>query len=175
MNFDCLGQPYFNSDEIVELLYKNPNLNLENFLVEDPDQYNKSLGSFYLDLPRLKKYFKEDYKNIDVQQFDKKNQASWFMPNHYQTMDIRKHVISLCKTPQEKLRVITELKLFEERNLIDLLKFLHYLVDVLRSNKIVWGVGRGSSVASYVLYLLGVHRIDSLKFNLDIGEFLKDE
>ena len=138
MNFDCLGQPHFSSDEIVELLYKNPNLNLENFLVEDPDQYNKSLGLFYLDLPRLKKYFKEDYKNSDIELFDKKNQESWFMPKHYQIMDIREYVISLCKTPQEKLRVISELKLFEERNLLNLLKFLHYLVDILKSNKIVW-------------------------------------
>jgi len=34
-------------------------------------------------------------------------------------------------------------------------------------------VGRGSSVASYCLYLLGVHKINSLKFDLDIKEFLK--
>jgi DNA polymerase III alpha subunit len=51
--------------------------------------------------------------------------------------------------------------------------YLKYLVDTLRENKILWGVGRGSSVASYVLYLIGVHKIDSLKYNLDIAEFLK--
>jgi DNA polymerase III alpha subunit len=43
----------------------------------------------------------------------------------------------------------------------------------MRSNNIVWGVGRGSSVASYVLYLLGVHKVDSIKYGLDIREFLK--
>jgi DNA polymerase III alpha subunit len=43
----------------------------------------------------------------------------------------------------------------------------------MHQNNVVWGVGRGSSVASYVLYLLGVHKIDSLKYNLDIHEFLK--
>jgi DNA polymerase III alpha subunit len=37
----------------------------------------------------------------------------------------------------------------------------------------VWGVGRGSSVASYVLFLIGVHRIDSMKYNLDYKEFLR--
>ena len=51
--------------------------------------------------------------------------------------------------------------------------FMKYLVDTLRKNNIIWGVGRGSSVASYVLYLLGVHRIDSLYYDLDITEFLK--
>ena len=43
----------------------------------------------------------------------------------------------------------------------------------MKQNHIIWGVGRGSSVASYVLYKLGVHRIDSLYYNLDIGEFLR--
>jgi DNA polymerase III alpha subunit len=66
-----------------------------------------------------------------------------------------------------------ELILYQERNLFDLLRFLKYLIDTLKKNKIVWGVGRGSSVASYVLYLLGVHKINSLYYDLDIKEFLK--
>ena len=63
--------------------------------------------------------------------------------------------------------------MFQERNLFDLLRYLKYLVDVMRENKIIWGVGRGSSVASYVLYLLGVHRIDSMFYDLDPAEFLR--
>ena len=47
------------------------------------------------------------------------------------------------------------------------------LVDVSKENNIVLGVGRGSSVASYILYLLGIHKVDSLAYNLDIKEFLK--
>jgi len=46
-------------------------------------------------------------------------------------------------------------------------------VDVMHDNRVIWGVGRGSSVASYVLYLLGVHRIDSMYYDLDAGEFLR--
>jgi DNA polymerase III alpha subunit len=57
--------------------------------------------------------------------------------------------------------------------MFDLLFYLKYLVDTLRENKVVWGVGRGSSVASYVLYLIGIHKIDSIKYDLDITEFLK--
>jgi hypothetical protein len=48
-----------------------------------------------------------------------------------------------------------------------------YALFTMRENKIVWGVGRGSSVASYVLFLIGVHKINSIKYNLDINEFLK--
>jgi DNA polymerase III alpha subunit len=66
-----------------------------------------------------------------------------------------------------------ELEAFRIRNLLPLLKALKYLVDTMRQNNIVWGVGRGSSVASYVLFLMEVHRIDSLKYNLDWREFLR--
>ena len=95
------------------------------------------------------------------------------MPDEYKHMDIAKHVLSLCSTEAELQRCGTELLLFQERNLFDLLRYLKYLVDVMTKNNIVWGVGRGSSVASYVLYLLGVHRIDSMYYNLDIHEFLR--
>ena len=70
-------------------------------------------------------------------------------------------------------RVGQELLLYQERGMFDLLRFLVYIVDTMRKHDIVWGVGRGSSVASYVLYLIGVHKIDSLYYDLDIAEFLR--
>jgi DNA polymerase-3 subunit alpha len=79
----------------------------------------------------------------------------------------------LCDTEAELQRCGTELLLYQERNLFDLLKYLKYLVDVMKQNNVIWGVGRGSSVASYVLYKLGVHRIDSLHYNLNVAEFLR--
>jgi len=63
---------------------------------------------------------------------------------------------------------------YKKYNMLDVLKFLKYLVDFMQQENLVFGVGRGSSVASYVLFLLGVHRIDSIKYNLDITEFLKE-
>jgi hypothetical protein len=70
-------------------------------------------------------------------------------------------------------RVDLELEEFQQRELVDLLRFLVYFIDTIRTNNVIYGVGRGSSIASYVLYLLNVHRIDSFKYNLDIKEFLK--
>ncbi len=52
-------------------------------------------------------------------------------------------------------------------------RYLKYLVDTMKDNKVIWGVGRGSSCASYVLYLLGIHRVDSMFYNLDVEEFLR--
>ena len=60
-------------------------------------------------------------------------------------------------------------------NMILMLKTMKYIVDTLRTNNVVWGVGRGSSVASYVLHIIGVHKIDSVKYNLPIEEFFKGE
>ena len=95
------------------------------------------------------------------------------MPDKYKNLDIATHVLGLCQSEAELQRCGAELMLYQERDLFDLLRYLAYLVSVMRENRIIWGVGRGSSVASYVLYKLGVHRIDSLCYNLNIGEFLR--
>ena len=97
----------------------------------------------------------------------------WNMPDEYKDMNINGWLLDRCKTTQEKDRVHFEITEYEKRGMIIVLKFLKYLVDVCNTNNIVLGVGRGSSVASYCLYLLGVHCIDSIKYELDIKEFLK--
>ena len=95
------------------------------------------------------------------------------MPEEYKQLDSASLVISRCTTPEQLQRCGQELLLYQARDLFDLLRYLVYLVDVMTDNHVIWGVGRGSSVASYVLYLLGVHRIDSMFYDLDIGEFLR--
>ena len=111
--------------------------------------------------------------SLSVDEYDIMNQRNWLMPEEYKQIDIAQHVIDLCKTDAEIQRAGQELLLFQERNLFNLLKYLKYLVDTMKSNDVIWGVGRGSSVASYVLYILGVHRIDSMYYDLDPGEFLR--
>jgi DNA polymerase III alpha subunit len=95
------------------------------------------------------------------------------MPNEYKELDIESFLINECTTESEISRVKEEIVLFRKHNMINLLRFLKYLVDTMRKNNVLWGVGRGSSVASYCLYLLGIHKIDSLKYQLDIKEFLR--
>lgn len=104
-------------------------------------------------------------------QIDKNN---WFIPKEYKDMDIEGFLIEHC--PKENYnRLQLELDLYKKHNMIPVLKTMKYIVDTLRSNNIVWGVGRGSSVSSYVLYLIGIHKIDSVKYNLPIDEFFKGE
>jgi DNA polymerase III alpha subunit len=110
---------------------------------------------------------------VSQDKFDHRCQNNWKMPQEYKDIDIAEHVLGLCKTDAELQRVGEELLLYQERDLFNLLRYLHYLVDILKENRVIWGVGRGSSVASYVLYLLGVHRINSMFYDLDPQEFLR--
>jgi DNA polymerase III alpha subunit len=108
-----------------------------------------------------------------VEQWDHRCQANWYMPQEYKDLDIAAYVLGLCDSDAELQRCGHELMLFQERNLFDLLRYLKYLVDVMTENRLIWGVGRGSSVASFVLYKLKVHRINSLYYELDPAEFLR--
>ena len=170
MKYDQYGQVYTDSNELCNLLYTNPDLDLSLFLVEDPQEFNKSRSELHADVPNL-----FDYVALadSIEEFDQRFQTKWHMPDEYKELDIAEYVLGLCSTDHELQRVGQELLLFQERNAFDLLRYMKYLVDTLRKNNIVWGVGRGSSVASYVLFLIGVHKINSLYYNLDIEEFLK--
>ena len=97
---------------------------------------------------------------------------NWFIPRAYQEMDIETFLLE--NSPESNHpRIIQEIELYKKHNMILMLKTMKYIVDTLRTNNVIWGVGRGSSVASYVLYLLGVHRIDSMFYDLDPAEFLR--
>lgn len=100
--------------------------------------------------------------------------TNWFIPKSYQDMDIESWLVDNCPE-QNYERLATEIELFQTHNMLAVLKTMKYVVDTLRENNIVWGVGRGSSVASYVLHLIGVHKIDSIKYNIPIEEFFKGD
>ena len=174
MKFDPYGQLVISSDELVDELYRKPDLFLENFYVTDPESYNHSIEKLHLNYPLLKKYLPLDYKEeVPLELFDHIQQKNWHMPAEYLELDIAQYVLSLCTTQEELQRVGEELLLYQERDLFNLLRYLKYFVDTMRKNNVVWGLGRGSSTASYVLYLLGVHKINSLYYDLPIEEFLK--
>jgi hypothetical protein len=124
-------------------------------------------------LPELIAYTPLETACTDVTEFHAQQQTRWHMPAQYQDLDIAAHVLSLCHSEAELQRCGAELLLYQERNLFDLLRYLKYLVDVMTQHRLIWGVGRGSSVASFVLYKLDLHKIDSLYYNLDPREFLR--
>jgi DNA polymerase III alpha subunit len=96
------------------------------------------------------------------------------MSDEYKTLDIQTWLFEQCPPwDPNYTRLQEELEAYQSRNMLDLLRWLKYFVDTCSKNNVIWGVGRGSSVASYALYLIGVHSIDPIKYNLDWREFLR--
>jgi DNA polymerase III alpha subunit len=113
-------------------------------------------------------------ERLDYPQPTTLDPEQWFIPRAYRDMNIEEWIVAQC--PEENYdRVLRELELFRDNGMVPVLRCMKYVVDTLRENKVVWGVGRGSSVASYVLYLIGVHKIDSVKYSIPIEEFFKGE
>ncbi len=173
MKIDALGLPKYGIEDCMDLIYKGKLDTLFKVYVEknsESEQFNQSIKETG-DGQQLKFYEPLD---IGLNDFDNLLQSEWFMPNSYKQFDIEKFLDTQCPdTPEAKQRVAEELSKFKELGHLNLLKFLHFLVGFMKENKIVWGVGRGSSVASYVLFLLGVHKIDSIQYGLDWREFLR--
>ena len=170
MSYDEYGQQYLTEDELVEMIHINPELDLSKVLLQEPKAFNHYNKVLFAGYPNIKRYRRPA---CSIEDFDRINQSQWHMPEDYKEFDIVTWLVHQCSTKEQLDRVATELELFDERDLIQLLKFLKYMIDTFREKNVVWGVGRGSSVASYVLYLIGVHKVDSLKYNLDVGEFLR--
>jgi DNA polymerase III alpha subunit len=170
MKSNKFGELIFSESDVIDLVMKGQDLAmLDNMIVDEtvnlddwPDLLNP--------MPKLQQ---QRFHTCAVPDWHAQQQQQWHMPDKYKTMDIAAHVLSLCDTQEQLQRCGAELLLFQEHNLFNLLRYLNYLVDTMKQNHIIWGVGRGSSVSSYVLYKLGVHRIDSLFYNLDITEFLR--
>ena len=168
MRTDQFSNPIFNDRDIFEALYRGQTLSPEMF-VESNDDIKK-----LEEITGFKFWKPLDNYDISINEYDNTLQTDWFMPDEYKTLDIEAWIWE--QTPPwdpQHTRVTEELVAFKQRNMLDLLRWLKYFVDTCRSKNILWGVGRGSSVASYVLFLIGVHKIDSIKYNLEWQEFLR--
>jgi DNA polymerase III alpha subunit len=168
MRTDNYGQIILSEKDLCNLYLQNPNRVVSKTLIDHSININDDLE--LTNIPQLIQYVTS---TETVEEFDKRLQSNWYMPDEYKNLDIAKWILDQCQTDSERQRVGEELLLYLDRNLFQLLQYLKYLVDTMRKHNIVWGVGRGSSVASYVLYLIGVHRINSLYYDLDIEEFLR--
>jgi DNA polymerase III alpha subunit len=168
MKVDNFGQFILTETDVCELYLRDPARAASQILVEHALNISDELEIERT--PRLVEYVETDET---VEQFDRRMQGNWHMPEEYKTLDVAKYVLDLCETDAQRQRVGEELLMYLDRDLFPLLQYLKHLVDTMRKHNIVWGVGRGSSTSSYVLFLLGVHKIDSLYFDLDIKEFLR--
>jgi len=171
MKTDTLGIPRFSNKDLIDMIYSGHVDKCHVVLCDssdDVDKFNTAMRE--QGLTELTTYVPID---VEQNEFDNALQSEWFMPDKYKDMDISKYLQDKCKTQEELVRYFEEYAEFNKREMLPLLRYMVYLVDFMRENNIVWGVGRGSSVASYVLYLIGVHKVNSIQFGLDWREFLR--
>lgn len=172
MKTDTVGNPIFEFKDLFEMMHTEkyqgmPDVECE--LATEIERFNRVMAR--MNRPQLKVHRKTKWT---VEDFDTQQQSIWFMPREYQDMDLSVWLLNKCTTDEEKHRVHLELDKYDDRGMMPILKLMKFLVDTMRQNNVVYGVGRGSSVASFVLYLIGVHRINSLEFDLDFSEFMRN-
>jgi DNA polymerase III alpha subunit len=185
MKTDDVGIPRFSNQDLINMIYSGHSNKVHVVLCDPSDDVdNFNAAAEEQGLPTLAKYIPID---ADKAEFDAACQSEWFMPEEYKNLDLREWFmfrlseeigmdvenIHLQGNRIEVQRLEEEFEAFYHRDMFDLLRYMIYLVDFMRDNNIVWGVGRGSSVASYVLYLIGVHKINPIQYGLDWREFLR--
>lgn len=164
------GEIIFDKDDIFDLIMQGHAGEIFDGLLVDQEIDLSQVSDMLSHMPQFQVFSPH---NINVQDWHHRNQSNWHMPQKYHELDIAQWLLDKCSTQAELQRVGEELLLYQERDLFSLLQYLKYLVDIMQEHDIIWGVGRGSSVASYVLYLIGVHRINSMYYDLDPREFLR--
>lgn len=111
---------------------------------------------------------------------------TWKVPAEFLALDINEYVSAVfcerlpglayepTRTEEAINRVALELAEFKTRGLEDVLRTIIFVLHRLRETNQIYGVGRGSSCASYILFLLGLHTVDAVKFNVSMEEFFHD-
>ena len=105
---------------------------------------------------------------------------TWQLPESIEVLDLPRffaHALrqrGLEKAPEYVRRVELELAEVERRGLQQLIKALIFVVSTFVTHKQVWGVGRGSSCASLLLFLIGLHKVDPVKYGIPLEEFFHD-
>jgi len=110
--------------------------------------------------------------------------TEWIIPKEISSIDIYEHLtdklieeFSTSEFNDEEMRIRMQRLDYEYDELMsaglsDLIYAILYVINRFNANNTVWGVGRGSSTSSYLLYILGIHDIDSVEYDLDFTEFL---
>lgn len=107
-------------------------------------------------------------------------QPKWILPPDIEEMDLIGHIAQLHNDrfgefkdfEQREERLASELVEYQKHALFPLLRHMIHVINTLNSRNAVWGIGRGSSVSSYVLFVIGVHDVDSHMYELCFTDFI---
>ena len=108
---------------------------------------------------------------------------SWQLPEPYLSMDLRSTIVDRAVVRLLELnyppdvnerathRIMEEYEEIERRGMVEFFRTIIYIIDTFKKEGVVWGVGRGSSCASYILFILGLHSVDAVVYDVPLEEF----
>jgi len=154
MYTDMFGQQVYSENDLRGLFLKTRRT------IAELGREKHSIFTFPLNnRPELLCY---EYKDISVEAFDESNQNTWHLTEEYKNFDIAKFVLNQC-TQMMNFNVL------EWNCYCSVTRHVHatkiFKISSRRNaRKIIlfWDMALGSSVASFVLFLIGVLRINSL-------------
>lgn len=105
---------------------------------------------------------------------------AWNLPAEYKELDLELYLLGLAERverdqlyEQRLQRLASEIDTYLRLGHQEILRALIYIVDTLKEKKAVWGVGRGSSCSSYLLFLLGLHEVDCVLYDVPLSDFIR--
>jgi DNA polymerase III alpha subunit len=179
MNVNEYGQVAFGTEEIIQKIYSQEWQTVLGFMesIDEVAKWNEHCARFELQPVEI-----INKPEQDLIQYHQQRNFQWKMPKQYMDFD----PIKFFGTELERRSLNTQEyvnylvgeieawgKVMSPQSSLLLWKFLNYLMAVCKEKDIVTGVGRGSSVSSLTLYLLGVHAVDPVKYKLNYEEFLR--
>lgn len=111
---------------------------------------------------------------------------TWNLPEKYLTSDLLDILAErftplwqeLDYSPEEEAqglqRLVEELEQVQKFGMEHLIRTVIYVIDRFREEGVIWGVGRGSSCASYLLFVIGLHSVDCLRYQVPASEFFHE-
>lgn len=103
--------------------------------------------------------------------------SSWNIPSQCKNINLKEYILAklVDRFPNADDRYVKRLEeeLLEitSRDVVDLFRTLIFVTETLLKSDTVLGVGRGSSCASLFLFVLGLHKVDPIKYNIPASEF----
>lgn len=130
-----------------------------------------------IDVELFNKFAYENFDEVSIKLPTKlkthdERKNHWFYPPSYDDINLETYFTNISKD-NDLDRIKQELQLYKEKSMEKFLRFCIYLADNIKENGWVVGVGRGSSVCSYLLFLLQINLVNPIEYSLDIKEFLK--
>ena len=166
------GDTVITPDQVYEFAEQEAHARGGNLCVTESTQEIENFNSLVESAAQI--IVKQDFRELDL---------DWNIPEDYLNIDLEQYLADKLGAEIDDMsyndavirayRVKEELEVYESLDLLPVLRVIIYVINRLCSYKVVWGIGRGSCVASYVLYLIGVHDVDSVLYELDYTDFLR--